>query len=155
MTRINVQRDGQDAFAPFTGPAELVQTSPGAWSTGSEIPLASFEPGYYTFMITVRDLNSAKGSAANKGIERKEDFVVLMPDGSDAAEGGRQARGAGQAEEAVSQGRCRRGGPWATRATYGKWWRWPPARGKPRPSATRPARSPAPSPSSRSRCRGR
>jgi GWxTD domain-containing protein len=82
MTRINVQRDGQDAFAPFTGPAELVQTSPGAWSTGSEIPLASFEPGYYTFMISVRDLNSAKGSAANKGIERKEDFIVLMPDGS-------------------------------------------------------------------------
>ena len=82
MTRINVQRDGQDAFAPFTGPAELVQTAPGAWSTGSEIPLASFEPGYYTFMITVRDLNSAKGSAANKGIERKEDFIVLMPDGS-------------------------------------------------------------------------
>jgi len=82
MTRINVQRDGQDAFAPFTGPAELVQTSPGAWSTGSEIPLASFEPGYYTFLITVRDLNSAKGSAANKGIERKEDFIVLMPDGS-------------------------------------------------------------------------
>ena len=33
-------------------------------------------------MITVRDLNSAKGSAANKGIERKEDFIVLMPDGS-------------------------------------------------------------------------
>ncbi len=82
MTRINVQRDGQDAFAPFTGPAELVQTSPGAWSTGSEIPLASFEPGYYTFIITVRDLNAAKGSAANKGIERKEDFVVLMADGS-------------------------------------------------------------------------
>jgi GWxTD domain-containing protein len=82
MTRINVQRDGQDAFAPFTGPAELVQTAPGAWSTGSEIPLASFEPGYYTFMITVRDLNSAKGSAANKGIERKEDFIVLMPDGA-------------------------------------------------------------------------
>ena len=82
MTRINVQRDGQDAFAPFTGPAELVQTSPGAWSTGSEIPLASFEPGYYTFMITVRDLNAAKGSVANKGVERKEDFIVLMPDGA-------------------------------------------------------------------------
>jgi hypothetical protein len=82
MTRINVQRDGQDAFAPFTGPAELVQTSPGIFSTGSEIPLASFEPGYYTFMITVRDLNAARGSTANKGIERKEDFVVLMPDGS-------------------------------------------------------------------------
>ncbi len=82
MTRINVQKDGQDAFAPFTGPAELVQTSPGFFSTGSEIPLASFEPGYYSFMITVRDLNAAKGSAANKGIERKEDFIVLMPDGA-------------------------------------------------------------------------
>ena len=82
MTRINVQREGQDAFAPFTGPAELVQTSPGFFSTGSEIPLASFEPGYYTFMITVRDLNAARGSTANKGIERKEDFIVLMPDGS-------------------------------------------------------------------------
>lgn len=82
MTRINVQRDGQDAFAPFTGPAELVQTSPGVFSTGNEIPLASFEPGYYTFLINVRDLNAPKGSAANKGIDRREDFVVLMPDGS-------------------------------------------------------------------------
>jgi GWxTD domain-containing protein len=81
MTRINVQRDGQDAFAPFTGPAELVQTSPGVYSTGNEIPLASFEPGYYTFMITVWDLNGPKGPA-RKTIERKEDFVVLMPDGS-------------------------------------------------------------------------
>jgi len=81
MTRINVQRDGQDAFAPFTGPAELVQTSPGVYSTGNEIPLASFEPGYYTFLINVWDLNGPKG-AARKTIERKEDFVVLMPDGS-------------------------------------------------------------------------
>jgi GWxTD domain-containing protein len=82
MTRINVQREGQDAFAPFTGPAELVQTSPGVYSTGNEIPLASFEPGYYTFLINVRDLNATKGSPANKGIDRREDFVVLMPDGS-------------------------------------------------------------------------
>ena len=81
MTRINVQRDGQDAFAPFTGPAELVPTGPGLYSTGNEIPLASFEPGYYTFMITVWDLNGPKGPA-RKTIERKEDFVVLMPDGS-------------------------------------------------------------------------
>jgi GWxTD domain-containing protein len=80
MTKINVQRDGQDAFAPFTGPAEVVQTSPGVWSTGNEIPLASFEPGYYTFLITVWDMNT-KG-ASRKMIERKEDFVVLMPDGS-------------------------------------------------------------------------
>jgi GWxTD domain-containing protein len=82
MTRINVQRDGQDAFAPFTGPAELVQTAPGVYSTGNEIPLASFEPGYYTFLVSVRDLNAAKGSAANKGLDRREDFIVLMPDGS-------------------------------------------------------------------------
>ena len=81
MTRINVQRDGQDAFAPFTGPAEVVQTAPGVYSTGNEIPLASFEPGYYTFIITVWDLNGPKGPA-RKTIERKEDFVVLMPDGS-------------------------------------------------------------------------
>lgn len=82
MTRINVQRDGQDAFAPFTGPAELVQTAPGIYSSGNEIPLASFEPGYYSFLINVRDLNAPKGSAANKGLGRKEDFIVLMPDGS-------------------------------------------------------------------------
>jgi len=82
MTRINVQRDGQDAFAPFTGPADMQSISGGHYGTGSEIPLASFEPGYYTFAILVRDLNAAKGSAANKGVERKEDFVVLMPDGS-------------------------------------------------------------------------
>ncbi len=82
QTRINVKRDGKDAFAPFTGPADLVQTSPGLYNTGNEIPLASFEPGYYSFLITVRDLNAAKGTEANKGIERKEDFIVLMPDGS-------------------------------------------------------------------------
>jgi GWxTD domain-containing protein len=82
MTRINVQRDGQDAFAPFTGPADMQPISGGHYGTGSEIPLASFEPGYYTFAILVRDLNAAKGSAANKGVERKEDFVVVMPDGS-------------------------------------------------------------------------
>ena len=54
----------------------------GNYGTGSEIPLASFEPGYYTFAILVRDLSAAKGSAANKGIERKGEFIVLMPDGS-------------------------------------------------------------------------
>ncbi len=82
MTRINVQRDGQDAFAPFTGPADLMAISGGRYGTGSEIPLASFEPGYYTFAILVRDLNAPRGSAANKGIERKDDFIVLMPDGN-------------------------------------------------------------------------
>jgi GWxTD domain-containing protein len=82
MTRINVQRDGQDAFAPFTGPADMQPVGPSYYGTGSEIPLASFEPGYYTFVINVRDMNAARGSNANKGIERKQDFVVLMPDGS-------------------------------------------------------------------------
>jgi GWxTD domain-containing protein len=82
MTRINVQLDGKDAFAPFTGPADLQPISDGYYATGSEIPLAAFEPGHYTFLVKVRDLNAAPGSAASKGIDRKEDFVVLMPDGS-------------------------------------------------------------------------
>lgn len=82
MTRINVQLDGHDAFAPFTGPADLQNVAEGYYVTGSEIPLASFEPGYYTFLVRVRDLNAAPGSAANKGIDRQQDFVVLMPDGS-------------------------------------------------------------------------
>jgi hypothetical protein len=30
----------------------------------------------------VRDLNAPKGTAASKGVERKQEFVVLMPDGS-------------------------------------------------------------------------
>jgi GWxTD domain-containing protein len=82
MTRINVQLEGKDAFAPFTGPADLQEVSPGYFVTGSEIPLASFEPGYYSFLVKVRDLNSAAGTPANKGIDRQQDFVVLMPDGS-------------------------------------------------------------------------
>jgi GWxTD domain-containing protein len=82
MTRINVQRDGKDAFAPFTGPAEMQPLAPGYYASGSEIPLTSFDPGYYTFMISVRDLNAPRGSVGNKGVERKEEFVVLMPDGS-------------------------------------------------------------------------
>ncbi|MEP6993783.1 MAG: GWxTD domain-containing protein [Acidobacteriota bacterium] len=82
MTRINVQLDGRDAFAPFTGPADLQPVGEGAYAAGSEIPLASFEPGYYSFLVKVRDLNAAPGSVGNKGIDRREDFVVLMPDGS-------------------------------------------------------------------------
>jgi GWxTD domain-containing protein len=82
MTRINVQLEGKDAFAPFTGPAELQSISEGYYVTGSEIPLASFEPGYYSFLVKVRDLNAAPGTPANKGIDRQQDFVVLMPDGS-------------------------------------------------------------------------
>ena len=82
MTRISVIRDGKDAFQPLTSPAELQPLAPGYFASGSEIPLASFLPGYYTFGIQVRDLNAPKDSAAFKGVERKEDFVVLNPDGS-------------------------------------------------------------------------
>ncbi len=82
MTRITVMRDGKEAFQPMTSPAELQPLGPSYYASGSEIPLASFEPGYYTFTIQVRDLNAPKDSAAFKGIERKEDFVVLNADGT-------------------------------------------------------------------------
>jgi GWxTD domain-containing protein len=82
MTRITVLRDGENAFQPLTSPADLQQLGPGYFASGSEIPLASFEPGYYTFGVQVRDLNAPKDSAAFKGIERKEDFIVLNADGS-------------------------------------------------------------------------
>jgi GWxTD domain-containing protein len=82
QAKIGVLKDGQPAFAPFTGPAEMQLLSAGYYATGSEIPLATFEPGYYTFTLTVRDLGAPRDSAAFKGIERKEDFVVLKPDGS-------------------------------------------------------------------------
>ncbi len=82
MARISVQRDGKDAFRPSTAPADLVEIASGYFTAGGEIPLASFEPGYYTFAITVRDLNAPKESLAGVGLERKQDFVVLKPDGS-------------------------------------------------------------------------
>jgi GWxTD domain-containing protein len=82
MTRITVLRDGQNAFQPLTSPADLQQLGPGYFASGSEIPLASFDPGYYTFGIQVRDLNAPKDSAAFRGIERKEDFIVLNADGT-------------------------------------------------------------------------
>ena len=82
QARIGVLKDGQPAFAPMTGPAEMQMLAPGYYATGSEIPLQTFEPGYYTFTLTVRDLGAARDSAAFKGIDRKEDFVVLKPDGS-------------------------------------------------------------------------
>jgi hypothetical protein len=82
MTRISVLRDGKDAFAPLTALADLQQLGPGYFASGSEIPLVTFEPGYYTFGIHVRDLNAPRDSAASKGIERKEDFIVLNPDGT-------------------------------------------------------------------------
>jgi GWxTD domain-containing protein len=82
QARIGVLKDGQPAFAPLTGPAEMQILSPGYYATGSEIPLTSFEPGFYTFTLTVRDLAAARDSAAFKGVDRKEDFVVLKADGS-------------------------------------------------------------------------
>jgi hypothetical protein len=82
MTRISVIRDGKDAFQPLTSPAELQPLAPGYFASGSEIPLASFQPGYYTFGIQVRDMNAPKDSVAYKGVERKEEFVVLNADGS-------------------------------------------------------------------------
>ncbi|MDQ5872729.1 MAG: hypothetical protein M3547_11070, partial [Acidobacteriota bacterium] len=82
MTRITVMRDGKEAFQPMTSPAELQPLGPSYYASGSEIPLASFEPGYYTFAIHVRDLNAPRDSAAFKGIERKEEFIVLNADGS-------------------------------------------------------------------------
>jgi hypothetical protein len=82
QARIGVLKDGQPAFAPLTGPAEMQMLSPTYYATGSEIPLASFEPGFYTFTLTVRDLGAARDSAAFKGIDRKEDFIVLKADGS-------------------------------------------------------------------------
>jgi hypothetical protein len=82
QAKISVLRDGQPAFAPFTGPAEMQILGPGYWATGSEIPLQTFEPGHYTFLLTVRDLGAARDSAAFKGVDRKEEFVVLKPDGT-------------------------------------------------------------------------
>jgi hypothetical protein len=82
MTRITVLRDGKNAFEPLTSPADLQPLGNGYYASGSEIPLESFQPGYYTFGIQVRDLNAPRDSAASKGIERREDFVVLNPDGT-------------------------------------------------------------------------
>src|SRR5262249_43341802 len=81
MTRIGVLRDGKPAFQPATLPAELQPLGANFFGSGSEIPLASFEPGYYTFTLNVRDLNAPRDSAAFKGIDRTGDFVVLGPDG--------------------------------------------------------------------------
>jgi GWxTD domain-containing protein len=79
--RISVLRDGKAAFAPLSGTAELQDLGPGYWGSGSEIPLATFPPGYYTFNLTVRDLNAPKDSADFKGVERSGQFVVLTADG--------------------------------------------------------------------------
>jgi len=82
MARIGVLKDGQPAFKPVSGIAELQPLGPGYFATGTEIPLAGFEPGYYTFTVNVRDLNAPKDSAASKGIDRQQDFIVLKPDGT-------------------------------------------------------------------------
>ncbi len=82
MTRIGVLRDGKPAFQPATLPAELQPLGTDYYASGSEIPLATFEPGYYTFTLNVRDLNAPRDSAAFKGIDRSGDFIVLSPDGA-------------------------------------------------------------------------
>jgi len=82
MATIGVLRDGKPAFAPNTSPAEMQPLGPGYYATGSEIPLSSFEPGFYTFTLKVRDLNAPRGTPANTGIDRSEDFIVLKPDGT-------------------------------------------------------------------------
>jgi GWxTD domain-containing protein len=82
MATISVLRNGKQAFQPATGPAELEPFGEGVYGEGKEIPLAKFEPGYYTFIVSVRDLNAPRDSAASKGTERRSDFVVLKPDGS-------------------------------------------------------------------------
>jgi GWxTD domain-containing protein len=81
MTRIGVLKDGKPAFQPATLPAELQPLGTGYYASGSEIPLATFEPGYYTFTLNVRDLSAPRDSVAFKGVDRSGDFVVLMPDG--------------------------------------------------------------------------
>ena len=50
----------------------------------------------------MRDLNAPRGSAANKGVERKDDFIVLMPDGSLPPKKAPARRGASE-EEVVSR----------------------------------------------------
>ena len=80
--RIAVTREGRPAFAPFTNSAELEPLADGWYASGSEIPLGGFTPGYYTFGLTVRDLNAGKESVPWKGVERKAEFIVLTPEGS-------------------------------------------------------------------------
>jgi hypothetical protein len=80
--RISVLRDGKPAFAPLSGTAELQPLGTGFYGSGSEIPLQTFPPGYYSFALTVRDLNAPKDSADFKGIERVGEFIVLTPEGA-------------------------------------------------------------------------
>lgn len=80
--RINVSRDGRPAFELPVSVAELEALGDRWYASGSEIPLAGFAPGYYTFALTVRDLNAPKDAPAWKGIDRKAEFIVLTPEGS-------------------------------------------------------------------------
>ena len=82
MTTIGVLRNGKPAFQPKTSPAELDPFGSDTWGEGKEIPLEKFEPGFYTFVIAVRDMNAPRDSAPWKGFERRANFVVLKPDGS-------------------------------------------------------------------------
>jgi GWxTD domain-containing protein len=82
MATIGVLRNGKPAFQPNTAPADLDPFGSDTYGEGKEIPLEKFEPGYYTFVLGVRDLNAPRDSASWKGFERRADFVVLKPDGS-------------------------------------------------------------------------
>jgi GWxTD domain-containing protein len=82
MTTIGVLKNGKPAFLPKTSPAELDPFGSDTWGEGKEIPLEKFEPGFYTFVLAVRDMNAPRDSAPWKGFERRADFVVLKPDGS-------------------------------------------------------------------------
>lgn len=82
MTTIGVLRNGKPAFQPNTSPAELDPFGTDMYGEGKEIPLGKFDPGFYTFVLGVRDLNAPRDSASWKGVERRADFVVLKPDGS-------------------------------------------------------------------------
>jgi GWxTD domain-containing protein len=82
MTTVGVLRNGKPAFRPNTAPAELDPFGSDTYGEGKEIPLEKFEPGYYTFVLAIRDLNAPRDSAPWKGFERRSDFVVLKPDGS-------------------------------------------------------------------------
>ena len=82
MTRLTVLKDGKEAFKPATLPAEAQKLGEHYYAAGSEIPLASFAPGYYTFTLNVRDLNAPRDSEAFKGLDRAQDFVVLTAEGT-------------------------------------------------------------------------
>jgi hypothetical protein len=81
MTRINVQLEGKDAFAPFTGPADLQEVAPGYYVTGSEIrsPRSSG-----LLLVPGEGPGPERGGqlAGEQGIDRQQDSSCLMPDGA-------------------------------------------------------------------------